>query len=864
MLGKLFDYAQIEPKIIEKARIIIAQTIRENVTNKTFTITLPPPNITGSLHLGHAFTSVIQDILLRVKRQHGYVTLGQPGIDHAGIAAQIVVANQLYEKGISLQSLGREDFIKKVWSWKEQSGDMIVHQLVKLGMSIDLDRLRFTMDQDASKAVLKAFTMLYNDGLIYKAKRIVNWDPILKTAVSDLEVSNKIEPGKMWYIRYQLQQDEFIVIATTRPETIFGDQALAVHPNDERYMHLVDKEVKIPLTNRRIHIIADEHADPQKGSGIFKVTPGHDFFDFDVGKRHNLPILSIMDESACLNNEVPEDFRHLPVAAAREKVLAALAHSGLLEKTEDIVHSVPYNDRSGAVIEPMVTNQWFLETTKLADAAIRAVEDGKVKFVPDQWVHTYFEWLRNIQPWCLSRQIWWGHQIPVWYAPNGKMFCALTEEEAIQQAASYFDVAREFVPKLTQEQDVLDTWFSSALWPFVTLGWPKDSEDLKKYYPTDVLVTGFDIIFFWVSRMIMFSLYFTGDVPFSVVYINPLVRDENGQKMSKSKGNVIDPLYLMDKYGTDALRFTLTLQAIPGRDIRIGESLVECGRNFITKIWNAAKFLTIKECAYDVTFSMYSPNIVNALNKWIIRQMVCFKKQAFAHLENYRLDLFAQSIQKFLRDIFCDVYIEAIKTCDDVETKNTAISVFAEFLKVAHSITPFITEYLWEEMYSDKTMLLVEPWEYSGSIDESPDLTNFWIDVAAEIRSLYGLIGITQKSDLLVIGDEYNGFIQANEHWIKQIARLNSLQFVNKFSRDGIRFIVRGKEFCLKYSEKISVAIFDKKISTLSKDIQRLTLKIDNLQYKNAKPDKWNVDYKFREQKQQDLAKMLEIRGVMT
>ncbi|MDR1597629.1 MAG: valine--tRNA ligase [Holosporales bacterium] len=875
MLDKLFDHAQIEPRIVEKSKSPVAQTVKSNVKSDTFTITLPPPNITGSLHLGHAFTSVIQDILLRFKRQHGYATLGQPGIDHAGIATQIIVANQLRDRGINWQRIGRSNFIEQVWAWKEQSGGTILYQLVRLGMSIDLDRVRFTMDDEASDAVLYAFTQLYKDGLIYRAKRIVNWDPILKTAVSDLEVSNKTENGKMWYIRYPMGQNDFITIATTRPETLFGDQALAVHPDDERYKHLIGTNVRIPLTDRVIPIIADECSDPQKGSGIFKVTPAHDFTDFDVGTRHNLPLMVIMDECGCLNDEVPAEFRHLPVSVARDRVVNALNEKGLLEKTEDIVHSVPHNDRSGAVIEPMVTNQWFLETKKLADMAIKAVEDGHIKFVPEHWMNTYFEWLRNIQPWCLSRQIWWGHQIPVWYADNGKMFCARTEEEAIRQAAKYFDVDVTQVPKLTRDPDVLDTWFSSALWPFVTLGWPNSTDELNKYYPTDVLVTGFDIIFFWVSRMIMFGLYFTKKVPFKVVYINPLVRDEKGQKMSKSKGNVIDPLHLMNKYGTDALRFTLATLAIPGRDIRLGESLVESGRNFITKVWNAAKFLELKGGTFGECIDISASSALGAsneqggkvsdivtlpLNQWIIQKLFDFKKQSKSYLDEYRIDLFAQSIYKFLKDTFCDVYIESVKTCDDEESKKTMAAVFAEFLKVAHPIMPFITEFLWNELGggASSSMLLLQSWADVPDVEATQEstLVEYYVSVAEEIRSIRGIIGVKDKLALFAKSNANDEFLLNNAHWLKVLARLSSVEIMHNLPAEGIRFVVQGQEFCLKYGDTISAEVFEKKVQALQGDIQRLTLKIGNEQYKQAKPENWDADVELKKQKEWELAKL--------
>jgi valyl-tRNA synthetase len=857
MLKKLFDHGEVEPKIVDRSKEVIARTVKSGAKNKTFTITLPPPNITGSLHLGHAFTSVIQDILLRFKRQHGYATLGQPGIDHAGIATQIIVANQLEERGISWKELGRDEFINQVWKWKEQSGGTIFYQLVRLGMSIDLDRIRFTMDPEASNAVLHAFNILFKDGLIYRAKKIVNWDPILKTAISDIEVSYRNESGKMWYIRYPVGQNDFITIATTRPETMFGDQAIAVHPSDERYKGIIGANVRIPLTSKVIPIIADEYCDIKKGSGVFKITPAHDFADFEIGKRHNLHCAIIMDEAGCMNGDVPEDIRGLPAMKAREKVLAALDAKGLLERTEDIVHAVPYNDRSGAVIEPMLTNQWFLDTKTLADMAIKAVESGKIKFVPEQWTNTYFEWLRNIQPWCISRQIWWGHRIPVWHSDQGKMFCAMTKEEAVQQAAKYFNIDAKSV-QLTQDPDVLDTWFSSALWPFVTLGWPKNSPEMKKYYPTDVLVTGFDIIFFWVARMIMFGLYFTKDVPFQVVYINPLVRDEQGRKMSKSRGNVIDPLHLMNKYGTDALRLSLATLAIPGRDIRIGESHVEIARNFITKIWNAAKFLTLKQCNYDANFDVYTAQLSRPINKWVVRQLVEFQQQAYSFVEEYRFDLFAQGIHKFLKDVFCDVYIEAIKSCEHEETRQTACAIFLEFLKVANSVIPFVSEFLWREFTGSEQTLLTAPWG-EHTCELQPDLVDYYLSVIKEIRSLQGMIGCAEKLDLVVKSGENDDFVKDNASWIQSLARLSAVGIAPEFPSQGLRFVVKNQEFFIRYSSDVSKSLFDKKFSNLKESVSKLEEKIANKSYQAIKPEQWAQDVEALALKNVEMEKMAGI-----
>ena len=553
-----------------------------------YTIVIPPPNVTGSLHMGHALNNTLQDILIRYQRMKGRDALWQPGTDHAGIATQMVVERMLAEDGETRHDYGRDKFIDKVWEWKAESGGTITRQLRRLGASCDWSRERFTMDEGLSLAVRKVFVDLYKQGLIYRDKRLVNWDPKLHTAISDLEVEQRELTGKLWYFKYPIEDrdGEFLTVATTRPETMLGDVAVAVHPDDERYKDLVGKNCILPIVGRKLVIVADEYADPEKGSGAVKMTPAHDFNDFEVGRRHNLKLVNIFDENANLNDNVPDHYKGLDRFEARDKVVAEIESLGLLEKIEDNEMTVPYGDRSGVVIEPWLMDQWFVDAARLAGPAITAVEQGETKFVPQQWENTYYEWMRNIQPWCVSRQIWWGHQIPAWFGPDGEIFVEMTEEEA--RAAARDVYGREV--ELTQDPDVLDTWFSSALWPFSTLGWPDATPEVERYYQTDVLITGFDIIFFWVARMMMMGIHFMGEVPFRTVYIHALVRDEQGQKMSKSKGNVIDPLELIETYGADALRFTLTAFAAQGRDVRLSESRVEGYRNFCTHIWNAARF----------------------------------------------------------------------------------------------------------------------------------------------------------------------------------------------------------------------------------------------------------------------------------
>jgi valyl-tRNA synthetase len=586
MLEKTFKPEDVEARLYEmweKAGAFRCSR-PERAGAESFSIVIPPPNVTGSLHMGHALNNTIQDILVRFERMRGKDVLWQPGTDHAGIATQMVVERQLMERQEPGRlEMGRDAFVRRVWEWKEESGGTIIGQLRRLGASCDWTRERFTMDEGLSRAVIKVFVELYRQGLIYKDKRLVNWDPQLHTAISDLEVVQVETKGHLWHFRYPIEgktfdaedSSTFITVATTRPETMLGDTAVAVHPEDERYKALVGKFVVLPLVGRRIPIVADEYSDPEKGSGAVKITPAHDFNDFEVGRRHDLEMINILDERARLNDEVPEAYRGMDRFKAREKVIADLDALGLLEKIEDHLLSVPHGDRSGVVIEPWLTDQWYVDAKTLAEPAIAAVEDGRTKFVPQNWEKTYFEWMRNIQPWCISRQLWWGHQIPAWYGPDGEVFVAADEAEAEALAHAHYGKQTP----LRRDEDVLDTWFSSALWPFSTLGWPDETPELKRYFPTDVLVTGFDIIFFWVARMMMMSLHFMKEVPFHTIYIHALVRDEKGQKMSKSKGNIIDPLKLIDEYGADALRFTFAAMAAQGRDIKLAAARVEGNRN---------------------------------------------------------------------------------------------------------------------------------------------------------------------------------------------------------------------------------------------------------------------------------------------
>ena len=689
---------------------------------KPFAIVIPPPNVTGSLHMGHALNNTLQDVLVRFERMRGRDVLWQPGTDHAGIATQMVVERQLMERQEpNRRAMGRDAFIKRVWQWKEESGNTIVGQLKRLGCSCDWSRLRFTMDEGLSRAVRKVFVDLYRAGLIYKDKRLVNWDPELLTAISDLEVEQIETKGHLWHLRYPIEgrkfdpadPSTFIVVATTRPETMLGDTAVAVHPDDERYKHLVGKNVILPLIGRRIPIIADEYSDPEKGSGAVKITPAHDFNDFEVGRRHGLPMVNVLSpEGKLLLDPNPEftqgiepgpqlkatilEFNGVFRFAARKLIVHQLEEKGLMEKIEPHLHTVPHGDRSNAVIEPRLTDQWYVDAATLAKPAIEAVRRGQTIFVPKNWETTYFHWMENIQPWCISRQLWWGHQIPAWYGPDGEIFVAEDEAGAAALANEHYGKA---VP-LERDEDVLDTWFSSALWPFSTLGWPDKTPELARYYPTDVLVTGFDIIFFWVARMMMMGLHVMDEAPFRDVYIHALVRDEKGQKMSKSKGNVIDPLDLIGTYGADALRFTLAAMAAQGRDIKLSSSRVEGYRNFATKLWNAARFAEINTCVPQPDFDPATAKVT--LNRWIAGESERTLAAVTEAIQGFRFNEAAGAIYHFIWHVYCDWYLELIKPIlagadadAAAETRAMTAYVLDQALKLLHPFMPFVTEELW-------------------------------------------------------------------------------------------------------------------------------------------------------------------------
>lgn len=748
MIEGSFDFKQVEKTVSELWDKNQTFKYTPDESKPAYTIVLPPPNITGSLHVGHALCFTIQDILIRYKRMSGFNVLWQAGLDHAGIVTQLLVEKHLASKGIDPKSLTREELLKEIWDWKEKSGSSILNQMHKLGCSIDLSRVRFTMDKESNRAVIETFVKLYEDGLIYKDTKLVNWDPKLQSAISDLEVVDKEEKGKLYYIKYQItRSNEYVTVATTRPETLFGDTAVAVNPGDERYKNLVGKTVTIPLCNREIPVIADEHSNPEKGSGVVKITPAHDFNDFEVGKRHDLEIINVLDKNACMNQNVPEEFIGLDRYDARKLVIEKLESIGLLEKVEDIQHVVPYGDRSNVVIEPYMTEQWFLDASRLAVEAIRTVEDGGVSFVPKNWENTYFEWMRNIRPWCLSRQIKWGHQIPAWYGPDKKIFVARTEEDAIKAADAFYGHRVE----LTRDTDVLDTWYSSSLWPFSTLGWPSESKLLDRNYPNNVLVTGFDIIFFWVARMIMMGMYFNKKPPFKNVYIHALVRDSHGNKMSKSKGNVVDPIELIDEFGADALRFSMAAFSTPGRDICISKERINGYKGLFVKLWNSIKFAQMNECTKPIANPKAAKVIVN---KWIIAKLASLHGSIETSVSAYRFDEYANSLYQFFWGDFCDWYIEISKvflkngsTEEVEETKGTIYYVLENFLKFLSPIAPFISGYLNKE-YFQNAILTTSDFPILACSDESTNRIEFIQDVITEIRSLRKEFCIPYKQEV--------------------------------------------------------------------------------------------------------------------
>lgn len=846
MLDKTFNPGAVEEKHYKLWEEKNAFAANHESGKAPYTIMMPPPNVTGNLHMGHALTFTIQDILIRYNRMKGKDALWQPGTDHAGIATQMVVERQLEAQNVTRHDLGREKFIDKVWEWKQQSGGAIINQMRRLGASADWAKERFTMDEGLSEAVRKVFVELYKQDLIYRDKKLVNWDPKLHTAISDLEVEQREVNGKMWYFNYPIEGEEgkYIMVGTTRPETMLGDTGVAVHPDDERYKDLVGKKVILPIVNRPIPIVADEYADPEKGSGAVKITPGHDFNDYEVGKRCDLEIINVLDLNAHLNENVPEKYQGMDRFEARDKIVAELESLGLLVKIEENPMTIPYGDRSGVVIEPWLTDQWFVKADVLAKPALEAVETGKTRFVPKQWENTYYEWMRNIQPWCISRQIWWGHQIPAWFDEDGNVYVELTEEDA-QKAAG------EGV-KLTRETDVLDTWFSSALWPFSTLGWPDKTPQLDHYYTTDVLVTGFDIIFFWVARMMMMGIHFMGEVPFKDVYIHALVRDEHGAKMSKSKGNVIDPLDLIDQYGADAVRFTLTAMAAQGRDIKLASNRVEGYRNFATKLWNAARFCQMNGCTPNKTFDPAS--VQHPVNRWIIGKVGDVAAEVAQSIDQYRFNESANAIYGFSWGTFCDWYLEFTKPIlggsDEAaiaETKDTTAWVFDQILHILHPMMPFITEELWESMADERDMQLISAsWPQKHLDDKDANEEMDWlVQMISTIRTTRSELNVPGSVKLNVFlhgaSDVTAQRLERNFDLIQRMARLDKVELVDQPVATGcVQEVVGEATVFINVVDHMDVAAekarLEKEIANLDKIIGGKEKKLSNEKFINNAP----------------------------
>jgi valyl-tRNA synthetase len=854
MLDKTFPHSEVEQRLYGRWERSGLFSARPDSTARPYCIVIPPPNVTGSLHMGHALNNTLQDVLIRWRRMSGDDVLWMPGTDHAGIATQMVVERMLAEQGITRQDLGREEFIRRVWKWKEQSGGTITAQLRRLGASLDWPRERFTMDAGLSRAVTEVFVSLYRQGLIYRAKRLVNWDPKFHSAISDLEVENREVKGHLWHIRYPIEGEEgrFIVVATTRPETMLGDTGVAVHPEDERFRDLVGKHAVLPLVGRRLPIVADPYSDPTKGSGAVKITPAHDFNDFEVGRRHGLDIINIFDRDARLLDDapIPAAYRGLDRFEARRRIVADLEAQGLIERIDPHTHTVPHGDRSGAVIEPYLTDQWFVDAKTLAAPAIAAVQSGRTRFVPRQWENTFFAWMRDIQPWCISRQLWWGHQIPAWYGPDGEIFVAHDEAEAKRLAAEKYGHEVE----LRRDPDVLDTWFSSALWPFSTLGWPERTPELARYYPGEVLVTGFDIIFFWVARMMMMGLHFMNDVPFRTVYVHALVRDERGQKMSKSKGNVIDPLELIERYGADALRFTLTAMAAQGRDVKLSPQRVEGYRNFGTKLWNAARFCQMNACTPVPGWNPASAR--STLNRWIIGRLAEAARAATEALEQFRFDAYANGLYHFVWGTFCDWYLELAKpaltgadAAVQAETRATAGFVLDTTLALLHPVMPFITEEIWHAMADRGSgpcegarTLMVEPWPDPSALPRDPAAeaeVDWVVRLISEVRTIRSESNVPPGRAIpLALKDAAPATLERLARWKDAVLRLARLSEVGPLAGEvpngAAQAVLDEATLVLPLADVIDLAA---ERARLAREIARQADELKRLDAKLSNPD---------------------------
>ncbi|MDI7863342.1 valine--tRNA ligase [Rhizobiaceae bacterium n13] len=917
MLDKTYDSAAIEPKIAKAWDEADASRAGANAKPgaETFCIVIPPPNVTGSLHMGHALNNTLQDVMVRFERMRGKDVLWQPGMDHAGIATQMVVERQLAQKKLpGRREMGREAFIEKVWEWKAESGGQIFNQLKRLGASCDWSRERFTMDEGLTEAVLEVFVSLYKEGLIYKDKRLVNWDPKLLTAISDLEVEQIEVNGNLWYLRYPLEpgityehpvafDDEgnatewetrdYLVVATTRPETMLGDTGVAVHPDDARYKGIVGKHVILPIVGRRIPIVADEYPDPTAGSGAVKMTPAHDFNDFEVGKRAGLRQINVLTIDGRVAIKENEDFLEgldHPAALhgawdmlegkerfeARKIIVEILEEAGLVDRIEPHKHMVPHGDRGGVPIEPRLTEQWYVDAKTLAKPAIASVREGRTNFVPKNWEKTYFEWMENIQPWCVSRQLWWGHQIPAWYGPDGQVFVEKTEEEALHAAIQHYishegpwkawveEKLENFQPGeiLSRDEDVLDTWFSSALWPFSTLGWPEQTPELEKYYPTSVLVTGFDIIFFWVARMMMMGLHFMKDEdgtpvePFHTVYVHALVRDKNGQKMSKSKGNVIDPLELIDEYGADALRFTLAIMAAQGRDVKLDPARIAGYRNFGTKLWNATRFAEMNGVSRDPHFLAEASTLT--INRWILTELARTERDVTEAIESYRFNDAAGSLYRFVWNQFCDWYLELLKPVFNgedagakAEAQACAAYVLDEIYKMLHPFMPFITEELWahtagEGQERDELLCHTDWPSPSYADDAAADEINWLIDLVSGIRSVRAEMNVPPSAiaPLVMVGANSLTEARLERHHaaIRRLARVENIALDAMAPKGAAQIVVGEATACLPLGNLIDLtaeqARLEKAIGKTDQEMSRISSKLANEKFvANANPE---------------------------